>query len=539
MPGLTINAGLRYEIFGAPYERDGILGRLDRPELVNTVSQVSDFKTLRAGRWHDTDFNNFAPRFGFSWDPRRDGRTSIRGSYGIFFDRFIGATANLVDRNTAGFSQLVRNDAGLAFPQDTRLSENPPLPQRPDSVNLQQPATRQASVVNFDSNLRTGYVQQFNFSVQRELARSLVVEAGYVGNRGRKLFNWMDVNQPRIYGDFLASLRELDAFRTTGAPPSASNTLVRIFGTPQAAVAGIGSTTISQGLAGTAADQVDLINFGRYAPAGVSPHYLRNFPQFNIVLLGTNVGSSQYDGLQLTLRRQTGGLRWFFNYTWSKTLDNISEEGNGWSATTNAVAIDNFNFRLNRARGDFDRPHLANWNVIYTLPIGAGKWIGGDMPGWADKLLGGWEVGALGLWQSSPVFSVTSNRRTGPSSVNAFANYSGDRNIGALDRTGGAVWFFTPEQRAAFTFPAFGETGTSGRNGFRGPSFFNFDLSLVKRFGLPWEGHSVQFRAEMYNAFNSVNFAVPGNNMALPTFGRVSATVGEARVMQVALRYDF
>jgi hypothetical protein len=134
---------------------------------------------------------------------------------------------------------------------------------------------------------------------------------------------------------------------------------------------------------------------------------------------------------------------------------------------------------------------------------------------------------------------VTSNRRTGPSTVNAFANYAGDRSIGSVDRQGGAVWYFAPEQRAAFSFPSFGETGTSGRNGFRGPSFFNIDFSLVKNFGLPWEGHRVQFRAEMYNAFNTANFAVPGVNIALQTFGRISATVGEARVMQMALRYDF
>lgn len=539
MPGLTINVGLRYEVFGAPYERDGILGRLDRPELVNTVSQVSDFQVTRASRWHNTDRNNFAPRIGFSWDPSRNGKLSIRGSYGVYYDRFIGSTANLVDRNTPGFSQLVRNDAGLAYPQDTRLSENPPLPARPGSVSVQQPVTRQASVVSFDPNLRTGYVQQFNFSIQREMARNLVVEAGYVGTRGVKLFNWYDANQPRIYGDFLTSLRELDNFRANGVAPSPSNTLVRIFGTPQAAITGLGATTVAQGLAGTAADQLDLINFNRYGAAGVSQHYLRNFPQYNLVLLGNNVGSSNYNGLQMTVRRQSGDLRWFFNYTFSKALDNISEEGNGYSTTTNAVPIDNYNMTLNRGRGDFDRTHLANWNVIYALPIGTGKWIGGDMPTWANKILGGWEIGALGLWQSGTVFTVTSNRRTGPSTVNAFANYTGDRTIGSVDRQGGGVWYFTPEQRAAFSFPSFGEIGTSGRNAFRGPSFFNLDLSMVKSFGLPWEGHRVQFRAEMYNAFNHANFAVPGLNAALQTFGRISATVGEARVMQMALRYDF
>lgn len=94
---------------------------------------------------------------------------------------------------------------------------------------------------------------------------------------------------------------------------------------------------------------------------------------------------------------------------------------------------------------------------------------------------------------------------------------------------------------APTAFPNAGEIGTSGRNAFRGPRFFNFDTSIVKRFKMPWgEQHRVTFRWEMYNTFNNVNFGLPGTTITTPqTVGRISSTVGGARVIQAALRYDF
>ncbi|MGH9658855.1 MAG: TonB-dependent receptor, partial [Bryobacteraceae bacterium] len=122
-----------------------------------------------------------------------------------------------------------------------------------------------------------------------------------------------------------------------------------------------------------------------------------------------------------------------------------------------------------------------------------------------------------------------------------WADYAGDRTIGSVQRTGRGVIFFTPEDVARFSFPGAGEIGSAGRNTFRGPRYFNTDLSIVKRFRVR-EGHSVVFRAEMYNLFNNVNFGLAAAAMNLSTpqsFGRSSQTVGNARIMQAALRYDF
>jgi hypothetical protein len=236
----------------------------------------------------------------------------------------------------------------------------------------------------------------------------------------------------------------------------------------------------------------------------------------------------------VSLRRQAGTLKFHGNYTFSKSIDNISVDGNGFTAP-----MDSFNVRLNRARGDADRPHTLNYSVIYTLPIGRTRWLGGNLPRWADSLVGGWDMGLLGIWQSGPVFTVTSGRALTAGGVNSYANYTGDRTIGTVMRQGSAVYHFTPDQVGSFTFPGAGEIGDSGRNAFRGPRYFGMDMSLVKKFRIT-EGHAVHFRAEMYNMWNQANFATPGASLVTPaSLGKISGIVGNARIMQMALRYQF
>ncbi|HUM04625.1 MAG TPA: hypothetical protein VLT90_04135, partial [Terriglobales bacterium] len=101
------------------------------------------------------------------------------------------------------------------------------------------------------------------------------------------------------------------------------------------------------------------------------------------------------------------------------------------------------------------------------------------------------------------------------------------------------VYWLTPEEIGRFPYPAAGEIGTGGRNAFCGPRYFDVDMSLVKRFKIT-EQYAVSFRAEAYNLFNNVNFDAPNANLStLTTFGKISGTVGNARVLQIALRFDF
>jgi hypothetical protein len=531
---LTFNIGLRWEFSGVPFEKNNQQGILTNAGIINSTSNLSNLTVQKSSKWYNNDWNNFAPRFGFAWDPKGDGKMAIRGGYAIFYDRIIGAATSLVDGNTPGFSSgpLIPdtpNSAGA----DIRIGDNPALPQQPSSPVLTLPLTRSFSGVVFKPNLATGYVQQWSLTLQRELARNTVLEVGYLGNRGVKLFADVDLNQTQIYGDFLNSVNQITANITNLSAVPASNTLVKIFGSAQAAVSALGQTNFTNGLARTLADNLDSVtsNNSKYAAAGVSNFYLRNFPQFFQLIYGNNDGRSYYDSLQASLRRTAGALRLSANYTFSKSMDNISVDGNGFTSP-----IDNFNFGLNRARADFDRPHVFSMTGIYTLPVGRGHRFGGDMPRIVDTVVGGWDFGVLGIWESGSPLTISSGRPTGPSLNNTWINYSGDRNIGDVLRQGNGVFYYTPAQIAALTdpanFPVAGSIGTSGRNSFRGPRYFNIDASMVKKFRIT-EKHS-------YNLINNPNFANPALSIATPqTFGKISSVVSNARILQGALRYEF
>ncbi|MDX2178898.1 MAG: TonB-dependent receptor [Bryobacteraceae bacterium] len=537
LPRLTLNLGLRYEFYGVPFEKDGLQGNVVQSAsgLVHPGANIADLTVRRGVPWMNNDWNNFAPRFGFAWAPGKEGKTSIRGSFGIFYDRVIGATANDVDGNMPGFAAAIQVFPNQATGSDRRVSDNPTLPAAPSAPVLTLAPTRgQATLALFDPYFRTPYVAQMNFTIQREILRNTVLELGYVGNRGIKQLMDVNYNQTRIYDGFLADFQQLAAMRNN---TPATNAIVRMFGGNAAqAVSTIGATNLTQGNVGTAANTIDTSNYTRYATAGVGQFYLRNFPQFQTVAVGTNAGRTYYNSFQASVRRQTGAVRFALNYTWSKTMDNSSVDGSGLTSP-----VDSFNLRLNRALSDIDRTHTFNWTASYFIPIGKGKAIGGGMPDWADRLIGGWELGSLGIYTSGPTMTISSGLTTGPTTNATWGNFSGpDRSIGAVEKIGTGVRYFSVDQVGLFSQPAAGFIGSSGRNAFRGPHYFNTDLSLVKRFRVVGEKLFVTFRAEAYNLLNNAFFATPGLNLQTPqSFGVISATTGNPRIYQMALRVDF
>lgn len=537
---LTLNIGLRWDYNANPNEKNGLQGTLQQAAAVNFVNQEADLTVKQTNQYYKNDFLAFRPRFGLAWDPKGDGKMSIRGGYGLFSDRIIGAVSSLVDGNTPGFSQSVPVFPNSVAGADVRLSDNPAAPSLPGAPVLTLPATRSTSIVFLNPNLTTGYVEQFNLNVQRQIARGTVVDIGYVGNRGVKLFAAADVNQDNIYPNFLAAFQQLQAFQANGTAVPASNTLVQIFGSPAAAITALGSSNVLTGQVRVAADNIDTVptNFNKYAAAGVSQYYLRNYPQYNQVIEGNNNGRSWYNSLQMSIRRQVGAVRLTANYTRSKSIDDYAGEGNGFNEP-----IDNSNWRANIGHSSYDIPNVFNMSSTYTLPVGKGHRFGSGMPDWADRIIGGWDVGGLWVWTSGTPLTLSSGRETGPAAVNTWADWSGSRNVGDVTRQGNGVFFFSPSQIAAFTntanFPAAGSIGTAGRNTFRGPRYFNIDMSLVKRFRVT-EKTSISFRAEAYNLINNPNFAAPGFNINTPqTFGQITATVSNPRFMQGALRFDF
>jgi hypothetical protein len=544
-PSLTLNAGVRYEYHSPPWERDGLQGTVDKAALINRTSRIADLTMQRSRRWYSGDHNNFAPRFGIAWAPGGDHRTAIRGHYGIFYERPVGSTVTVADNFSPGFAAVPTVRPNQAPGSDVRIRDEIPLPVQPPAPALQSPRDRRENLGLFDPNLRTGYVQQYGLSIQREFLLNTVLEIGIVGNRGVKLLLPINMNQLRIHDDFLSAFRDIREARTHGSAATPKNTLVRLFGSADEAVRQIGGQLFDERSAGAAADRLDTAFSHLYPRAGLSDFYLRNFPQYALVVVQTNEGRSYYDSLQMSLRRQSGPLRAAANYTWSKTIDVAST--NGLFAER---PLDASNVRLNRARADFDRPHVLSGLLTYTVPIGRSELPGSVCARLFNSVLTGWGVGMLAIWESGAPFSVLSGRRAFAADFESYADYTGDRNIGRVQRRDGGIFWFSAEEMARFSAPEAGEIGSSGRNAFRGPRWLNVDVSLAKKFRIS-ERQAIVFRTEAYNLLNRPNFANPAANLTNPaTFGKISATArtngvpiggdsGGPRIVQIALRYEF
>jgi hypothetical protein len=531
-PNLTLNLGLRYELSTAPKEQDGLQAILDKAAQVSTTSQIAGFTIVPGGSWYSKSMKDFAPRAGFAWDIFGSGNTILRGAYGIYYDRLIGGITNFIDQNTYGFSQsafVYPNSAG----GDKRLSDGVPALVQPAPPTLNLPATRSASIAILDPNLRTPRVDQFNLTIEKRLYGA-VLEAGYVGTIGRRLFQLVNLNQTKTGGDFMQAFQQLQAYRNSGTPVPDSNTLVRIFGTPLAALNAIGGSVFDSGQAGLAASTVDSSYYGKYAAAGVSDFYLRNFPQFSNLIYGSDTARSWYNSVQFGIRKSANSYHFRAHYTWSKSLDTMSVDGTSFVSPS-----DSFNPDTNKAPSDFDRTRVLNVAADYRIPFGRSVHADSELPKFIDALLGGWNVGALWIWESGARFSVDSGLQTLYSGVPALADYSGDRNLGFLYRaTDGSIWWFNTDQIPLFTYPGAGGTGTSGRNGFSGPSYFNIDCLFYKNFAVR-EKSSMQFRIEAFNILNHTHFGLPVTSLSDSLFGRIVSTQGNPRAIRLALRFQF
>jgi hypothetical protein len=530
-PNLTLNLGLRYELNTVPKEANGFQGVLDQASQITGTANISDFGIAPGNNWYDMDVNNFAPRAGFAWDIFGSGALVLRGAYGIYYDRLIGGITNFVDRNSYGFSQSVSiypNASGT----DLRLGDGIPLPTQPGAPNLQPPLTRSTTIAVLDPNLRTPRVDQISLKLEKRIFGA-IMEAGYVGTRSKNLFQYLNLNQTKTNGDFLEAFRQLQEYRAMGTPVPPTNTLIRIFGSPLAAFNALGGMNFDTGQLGVAADILDRNYYSDYSAAGVSDYYLRNFPQFDQFLFGTNGAESWYDSLQAGIRKSTNHYDLRIYYTWSKSLDTMSASGTGFVSPA-----DSFNPKFDKAPSDFGRTHVLNiaWN--YALPFLRERDNDLDLPKWVEAAFGGWNLGTLCIWESGAHFSVYSGRQNLYAGVDSLANFEGSRDIGRSFTLYNNINWFTPDEVALFSYPEAGELSSSGRNSFTGPRYFNLDLLLHKNFWIG-EKQSVQLRLEAFNPFNSTRFNLPNMNLSDPRFGIITSTVGNSRVLQFALKYQF
>lgn len=274
-------------------------------------------------------------------------------------------------------------------------------------------------------------------------------------------------------------------------------------------------------------------------------------PQFSSQLYFGNKSYSNYHGLLSSLhKRLSHGLQFDVNYTYSHSIDNSSTIANNATGTAETGGYGGFlcdaiRLRSCRANSDFDVTHLVSADGLYDLPFGKGRWLGSNAPGWVNQIIGGWQVAFLNQWRSGFAFTTVSEAFPVSFNANSPAVFIGTRSDIKtkvhFDKTSGQVQLFANPTAALSAFT--GPIGLEGptRNNLRGPRLSNTNLSLNKHFQIR-DRYGVEFRAEAYNAFNQVNFALPIGSVAdinnPNTFGVINAAAG-AREMQFSLRVDF
>jgi hypothetical protein len=564
----------------------GISGVSAEPLLrYNLIGAGNDARPL-----YKEDKNNFAPRVGFAYNPSFKGgllgtifgdrKTSLRGGASIVYDRVGGAITFIQDQLGYLFDSLTTTNFGNSLNASNSLLNDPrftginSVPVQNAAPIVTRPFTPfvNAAGVPIGLTLGTGgfnyavaqdfeipYSYQWTFGGQREIPGNMILDISYVGRRGKKLLAQADAAQVLNFKDpasgqfmldaFNAVQRELDAGVATGAVTNQpwfenqmnANSIAR-FGAPCSGL-GFGNsctrflatfqpTLMRQG--GTAQLVANLYFNSLLSPnVGMSAQFSQN-------AYITNLGDSQYDGLLVSLRKRfSQGFQFDANYTWSHGIDNTSSVTN---TVSGALICDATNPRACRGDADFDIRHLFNANAIWDIPFGRGRAIAGNMPKWMDTVIGGWSL--AGIFSVRSGLPVTSFSGVAPvsSNLNGPTVLIGDPSafkVDIHDEGGGIQYFADPvAAQAALRFPRHGESGN--RNLFRSEGFWTLDTSLSKKFKMPWsENHNLTLRAEAYNLTNSNFFSTPALTLGATSFGRITASQSNPRVIQLALRYDF
>lgn len=564
--------------------------------VVPTVQYVFSGKANHAPGLYKPSWKDFAPRLAFAYNPSVSGglfgrllgdrKTVIRGGAGIVDDHTILSAINFFgDQTSFVFGQTVPTvpsgdlNTDPRFSQVGGLGKLPALtPPQPSAVpftpylvngttNIFNGLIGNANELAVDSRYKTPYSETLTFGIQRELPWNLLVEAAYVGRMGHRLLSRSDAGQVVDFRDtasgagFVQSFTDLSNQARNGQP---------IVGAPfwenvmnPTLLANFGGTCEDFGFASCAELVNDPTVAGALVPIGdmgdtaaalyaqgLLPANVGLDPQFSSQLYFGNKSYSNYQGLLTSLHKKfSHGLLFDFNYTYSHSIDNNSTPANNATGTGLTGGYGGFlcdAIQLGSCRGnsDFDITHLFSVDGLYDLPIGRGKALGSNMPGWLNEIVGGWQIAGLSRWNTG--FAFTTISQAFPVSFNAnspslFIGKRSDLKVHIHTDAGGQVQLFADPTKAINAFT--GPIGLQGptRNNLRGPRFFNTNLSLNKHFPIR-ERLQLEFRAEAYNVFNHTNFSLPTGGVAdttnVSTFGVITSTFAP-RVMQFSLRLDF
>jgi len=484
---LTVNLGLRYELNTVIKEEHDLLGNFSP-----TVGLEQVGKQIKSP--YNGDHKDFAPRLGFAWDITGNGRTVVRGGFGLMYET-LNWESFLALENSLGLSSvptgaIIDASGGTAGgkisvgtvnftgtdPNNGGINWDPAVTGIPGTVFPTTPLNcfnNPCSVMGVDPNLKTPYVLTWSLNVQHSFTPNLSLEVGYVGNHGSRLVGIRDINQVNPALD--------DGSEQLGRPFNAQ------------------------------------------------------FPYLAQIFQMENIYRSNYDGLQATLTaRNFHGLSMVAGYTYSHALDMV---GANWDfGAGNGLPTDSTKYQREYASSDFDIRHRLTLSFTYLVPGKKGS----------AQMLEGWQINTITTLNSAQPWGVmdagTDVSLTGE--LNDRWNFYG--NPRDFKSTPVGIPFFQPgtpinpgdptfainnplcatpaaaqgstdsllafgcyaNGRSALIPPVFGTFGTMGRNIFRDTGFKNVDLSVAKNF--KWGEHfGAQFRVEFFNILNHPNFANP------------------------------
>jgi Carboxypeptidase regulatory-like domain len=590
-PNLTLNFGLRYEIFSGLRDPLGLGLEPVIPAGSNVTDAILDpngtynFVGTNIGnnRFFNTDTNNFAPVLSFAWSPRiknkfanailpGDGKTIIRGGYRMSYvnDEYVRAADNALSNNQGISSTVTLNNLNARFNTLPQVATPDFIIPRTYAMNNDL-AGGFGTVFAIDPNIKTPRYVEYNIGIQREIGSNMAFEIRYVGGRSDTLVRGIDLNQIDIFNNgFLSDFNRargnflLTQNATCGPTDNPGCQPLTVF--PNLVAGGLLDNPIITNflVSGTPADLAFI--YLTNGLTGTVP-FLAN-PNTGVVDLITNRARSRYNSLQTEFRRRLSkGLEFQANYTFQKTLTDAL----GVNQTRFEPLLDNNNPGLEYMRADYDSTHVFNINNIYELPFGKGRRFL-NRGGLLDVAFGGWQFSSIARISSGAPLTIIDQRgtlnRAGRSGrqtpfttltkdqIKALAgiskvgngvffidpsviNVNPDGSTGG-DRTGrGAEGFgTTPFDGQVFFNAAPGSVGNLERAIMNGPVFFNWDASLQKNFRIK-ENLRFQFRAEAFNMLNRTNFFI-GNTMDIntPNFGRITDAF-DPRIMQFVGRFEF
>jgi hypothetical protein len=474
-----------------------------------------------------TRYNNFGPRLGLAYSPHADGgffrkllggagQTSIRAAFGMYYSSFENRSLDQ-ESGDAPYGYWWSNPAPPMFetPFVDRPSGHdwgnrfpvpvPPLnvgPNNPDnSINWAQFEPISSSPAFFHGN-RLPYAEHYNFSLQRQFGSATILSVSYVGTQGHRLLSTIEAN--------------------TGNP----------------------ALCLSVSQLSQVTDEVTCGPYGEngvYHPIGGGTITTTRSPFSDA--FGSNgymatMANSNYNGLEVTLRRTMGRLEFLTGYTWSKSIDNASGNGLGQGDNLNPL-----NPKITRGLSAFDTAHNFVMSYAYRIPF--------DKLGGPKRLTNGWAIN--GVTRFATGFPVYLYENDDHSLLGTFGTGQGN-SIDVPNYTPGDLGYLDPRtavlpssdvplgknpyfNTALFSREQIGQLGSANRRFFHGPGFNNFDLSLTKDLRLT-ESKSLQFRAELYNAFNHAQFWSPTGDIRNGNFG-FATSAHSPRIGQVGAKFIF